>query len=505
MKMHQFIWVVMFLALGMSWAQNDSGQQPAENGQQPAESGQQPTASGQQPNAVPAPAFGQDNSSPQSSDNPPISGLDQPSLEPRGVARSYLIPGAHVSEAVDTNVNTSAGRSAINGVTRALGSLTLQKLWSRYDAALDYVGGGAFYTNHISRANQLHQLDADQRLLWRTGQLAIRDSFSYLPEGSFGYGSYGGTGAAAGLAGGGLTGGGFVGGGIGNNFFGPGQFASLGQQPRITNVALADITESLNPRSSVTLAGSYGLVHFINSGFGIDSRQTSAQAGYNYQLNRKDQIGLIYGFQEFRYPSSIGSSFKTNLVNLLYGHRISGRMDLVLGGGPQLTQTHFSCPPASICSAALLGTKSRLSGSGRAMLRYRFPKTSVGLYYDHYNSSGSGFFVGASSDIARLDVTRPIGRVWTGTVDVGYSHNNRLVPNPTGLGIAALSYNYLYAGGAVRRQLGRDFGLSLSYQFNNLGFDSTFCGTTGAPCSRTSQRHVAAVGLDWHPHPIRLD
>ena len=127
------------------------------------------------------------------------------------------------------------------------------------------------------------------------------------------------------------------------------------------------------------------------------------------------------------------------------------------------------------------------------------------MSYDHYNSSGSGFFVGASSDVARLDATRPVGRLWSGTLDIGYSHNNRVVPNPASFGIAAQSYNYLYAGAGVRRQLGRDFGLSISYQFNNLGFDSSFCGSTSTPCSRTSQRHVAAVGLDWHPRPIRLD
>jgi len=486
MKKRQSIRVLIFLALalGTGWAQSDSGQRPADNSQQPG--------------TAPAPAFGQDNPPPQSSDNPPISGLDQPSLEPRAAARSYLIPGAQVSEAVDSNVTDAENSSSINSVTRALGSLTLQKFWHRYDVALDYVGGGAFYTRRGTNNAQLHQLDADQRFLWRTGQLAIRDSFSYLPEGSFGYGSFGGAGALSGM-------GGVVGGGVNNNFFGPGQFASLGQQPRISNVALADISESFNPRSSVTLAGSYGLVHFTNSALGfINSRQVSAQAGYNYQLNRKDQIGLVYGYQDFRYPSSVGSSFNTNLVNVMYGHRISGRMDLVLSGGPQLThiRTCISLIPGIPCVPV---SNSRLSGSGRASLRYRFPKTSVGLYYDHYNSNGSGFFVGATSDVARLDATRPLGRVWSGTANIGFTHNNRLVANPLGIGVSAQSYEYLYAGGGVRRQLGRNFGLSISYQFNDLAFDSSACGPARLPCNRISQRHVATVGLDWHPRPIRLD
>src|SRR5207245_10154085 len=110
--------------------------------------------------------------------------LDQPALEPSEAARSFLIPGAHVSQSLDTNVGS--GGPHINGITRALGSLTLQRLWSRYDVGLDYVGGGAFYPRSSVGAAQVHQLDADQRILWRTGQLGIRDSFSYLPAGMFG-------------------------------------------------------------------------------------------------------------------------------------------------------------------------------------------------------------------------------------------------------------------------------------------------------------------------------
>src|SRR5437016_13785582 len=81
------------LALGTSWAQSDSSQQQPGSSQQPADNTQQ-----QGTGAVPA--FGQDNAAPVSNDNPPLSGLDQPSLEPRAAARSFLIPGAHVSQSL---------------------------------------------------------------------------------------------------------------------------------------------------------------------------------------------------------------------------------------------------------------------------------------------------------------------------------------------------------------------------------------------------------------------
>jgi len=490
MKRRQSIRVLIFLALalGMGWAQGDSGQRPADNSQQPG--------------TAPAPAFGQDNPPPQANDNPPLSGLDQPSLEPRVAARSFLLPGALVSESVDSNIGSDTGNVAVHGVTRATGSLLLKKLGNRYETDLDYVGGAAFYAGLNQGTHQIQQLNGEERVLWRTGQLAIRDTFSYLPEGSFGFGAFGGTGAyQVGMGGTPGLGGGIVGGGVGG-LFGPGQFGSLGQQPRITNTAIVDIVKELTPRSSVTLAGSYGLVHFTGNTAGfvnsnqiapfVDSNQVAAQAGYNYQINRKNQIALLYGFQDFHYPNFAGSTFTTHVGQLLYAHRITGRMDLLLGGGPQVTNIN----------SPTFGSNQRITVSGRASLRYRFPRTTLGIHYERYSTSGSGFLLGANSDIARLSVSRSLSRLWDVIADLGYAHNSQIQP---GGSIAATSYDYGYAGGMARRQLGRYFSLFLSYQFNDLAFDNSFCGLTGPRCDRTSRRHVAAVGLNWHPRPIRLD
>jgi hypothetical protein len=484
------ILVFLFLGLGIGWAQNNSGSAP---------SGSDPQA-----RTEPEPALGPAPASVQLDENPPISGLDQPSLEPRLAARSFLLPGVIVSQSVDSNIENTTGNTAIHGVTRALGTLTLERLWSKYATAVDYLGGDAFFSGN-SRGNTLIQeLQAYQRIAWRTGQLSVRDSFSYLPEGSFGYATYGGAGSyQSGLPfsgpGGGLSGGGFGAGG----FFGGGQFGSLGQAPRITNTVLAEAIQSLSRRSSVTVAGSYSLTHFTNNltetinGLPteltlINSRQTSAQAAYDYQVGRHDQVGVLYGFQHFQYPLLSAGDFTAHIWQLLYGHRISGRMDLTLGGGPELIILRNPLSPDT----------RQLSGSGRASLRYRLRKGEVTLSYTRFTTSGSGIFVGAKSDVARISLSQPLSRLWDAIVDVGYAHNSRIQP---GGGVTtATSYGYVYAGAAAHRKLGRNFDFFLSYQFNDLAFSSSFCTTTG-PCSRTSQRHVATVGLDWHPRPIRLD
>src|SRR5438270_2011000 len=149
----------------------------------------------------------------QMSETPPLSGLDQPSFEPGFGTRSYLAPKVEVSQSLDSNGLGNFSKGNITGNTRALGSLELQKLWKLHPLDVDYIGGVDWYNRANGGVYQVHSLAATQRFLWRTGQLAVRDSFSYLPEGSFGFGSFGGAGA---FGAGGLGG---LGGGSGSGIF----------------------------------------------------------------------------------------------------------------------------------------------------------------------------------------------------------------------------------------------------------------------------------------------
>jgi len=440
----------------------------------------------QEPGTPPTPAYGQENPPLPITENPPISGLDLPGLESHGAPLSYLQPGVHVTESVDSNVSDALGGSSVHSITRAFGSLTLQRLWSNYDLALDYVGGVGYYDAPGLGAKLVQELDLDQKIKWKRGQLSLKDNFSYLPEGNFGL-TYGSVGSQENLLGGG--------------FLGGGAFGSLGQVPRIMNLSAAEISQSLSPKSAITLTGGYGLLHFTGKDAqGISylgSSQVSAQAGYNRTISRHDQVALVYGYQGFRFSPSAGTgtAFHTQVVQVMYGHRISGRMDFLVGAGPQIT---------SITNLTFLGPlrTTQLSVAGRASLRYRFPKTSLDMAFERYTTNGSGLFAGAQSNTVRMTLNRPITRVWSGFVDVGYSHNSRL--QPAASGVNARNYGFGFAGFGARRSLGRYFGVFASYQFNELYFDSSFCGGL-SPCARTSQRHVATFGLDWTPRPIRLD
>ena len=477
--------VILLLMLGMAHAQTDSGQSTDQSQTTTPDTSQQ---------SSPSTAFGQEPAQPQVTKFPPLSGLDEAALEPNIAPRNFLVTAFQAAEAVDSNgqntLNRAGHRNAFIGTTRLNGMVGLQRLWSRYQVMMDYNGGGSLFfgTNQVD--TQMHRVDLKSAVLWRTGALQFRDSVSYLPEGSFGGGSFGGVGGAGGLGGG--VGAGGVGSGF--TFFGSGTFGTLGTFPRLMNLSVLDIQQSLSPRSSVTLAGGYNLVHFTKStgGFLLDSRQVTGQAGYNYTINRRNSIALAYGFQHFQFPTVGGGGFESHVINFIYGHQISGRMDLQLGAGPQLSRL----------SSPLLGSKNRISASGHASLRYRFPKTSMSLNYSRLDSAGSGFFAGAESDVVRFTLNRPFGRRWEGSSDIGFSHNKRLQIQT--LGVNAKSYNDLYAGARLNRILTRTIRGFLFYQFNDLNFSSSFCGPGGI-CNHLATRNVIGLGLSWQPHPIRID
>jgi hypothetical protein len=501
-KLHILSALALLLVAGLAWAQDDNS------------------------SAVPT-AYGQNSPDQSVDENPPISAVDQASLEPHGTAESFLVPGLHFSESVESNVENSTGGSEVSSVTRALASLTLQKIWKTDEVALDYIGGVADYAEGSIGLQQLQQLDIDNRIHWKRGQLAIRDSFSYLPEGNFGFGAYGGGGAynaGFGNLGVGLLGVGAFGGQSSAFTGGNGLGVALGLVPRITNLGLVDVIQDLTPKSAITVTAGYALVHFYGSllvqnplagplqenvNF-IGSSEYTGQIAYDYTLNPRNQIAVSYGYQYFNF-STAGTAFHSQVVQLMYGHRISGRMDFLVSAGPQFTginQQECDLPTIPVTSCAGLGGAvstigvSKIGAAGRASLRYRFPKTSISLTYQRYDTSGSGIFAGAETDIAQFDLARPLSRVWDLFADAGYSHNSELqVP---GSAVNATSFSYGYGGIGVHRQFSRSLRGFISYQFNDLGFN-TACPLTTTNCADMAHNQVGSIGVDWTPRPIRLD
>jgi hypothetical protein len=498
MKKSQSIWTLgmLLFALTGAWAQ-DTSTPPPSTGDEPQSAAQEPV-----------PAYGQNNAPPAVSENPPLSGLDLPSLQPHAAPLSYLQAGATFSESADSNAGDTLGSRSFASTSRALGSVTMKRLWSNYALALDYVGGIGYYDVPGQGLKLLQQMDLDQKVTWKRGQLSLREGVASLGNSSFG------------------------------GFWGGSSLGTLGLAPRILNVSLGDVSENLTPKSAITVAGGYSFTHFYGNDLStgasfIGSSQTSAQVGYNRILTSHTQIALVYGYQGFDF-SVLGTAFHSHVIQGMYGHRISGRMDLLVGAGPQITLTDTqsavcSDPTVPLLLCTVLGDtlgsatikNTKLGMAAQARLRYQFPRTSLDLTYQRFETSGSGLFAGAQSDIVRLIADRPISRVWSAFGDIGYSRNGRVQPLTEQQVVActgfqnspspktacpandATSYTYGFVGGGLHRPFGRNFHVFVSYQFNELAFDRSFCGV--GTCNHIGNRSVATFGLDWTPRPIRID
>jgi hypothetical protein len=501
--------LILFLfavALDGALAQ-DTSTPPATGGSQDTQTS--PGSTSQDTNSQqPVAPYGQDNSVPVITENPPITGIDTPSLEPHSAPLSYLQPGVTASESVASNGADVLGGTGITSISRALASMTLQRLWSHYDLALDYVGGVGYYNVAGQGFKALQQADFQQKVTWKRGEFAVRDSFSYLPDGNFG-GAYGALGSQS-IASLGTT--------AFSSFWGDEALGTLGLAPRIMNLSLADVSEYLSPKSAVTAAAGYAFTHFygndeVTGTQFIGNSEISAQVGYDRVLSTKTQVALMGGYQGFEFTGA--SAFHSWIIQGMYGYRISGRMDFLIGAGPQITdlavtQTLCNNPFFSVSSCVTDGGSlvtttvgdRRIGVAGRAQLRYQFRKFSTNLLYERFETGGSGFFAGARTDLARVEAIRPLSRVWQLSADLGYSHSVRL--EPAEFGINANSYQYGFAGVAVHRAFSHNFYAYASYQFNELAFDSSYCGTSVA-CNRISNRNVGTIGFDWTPRPIRLD
>jgi len=456
------------------------------------------TNSQPQVQTAPAPAFGQ-NAPILSPENPPVSGLDEPSLDLRTATRSFISPALQVSESADSNGQSELGTSpGVQSVTRVLGAFDLQQFWPSSDLFLEYLGGGAFYSSPYE-ARQLQAAGMEGVTRWRTGQATLRDVFNYLPDGSFptAYGGSPGFGLATGAGVG--TGGGAL----------PGSHvwsqtgAGLGDIPRLSNTAIVDLVQAINPVSAFTVAGGFSNAHFYDTQNCalltniclINSDQLTIEGGYSHLISRHDQIGVVYAFQLLQFPQATGGEVYLHIVNLRYSHNITGRLSFIASAGPEYSDLEQG------------GQVSQWSLSARVQLHYKLGHAALIASYEKFTSTGSGLFLGSNVQAARIGYTRPLGRTMDLYSDAGFSHNTPLQSLPTGLGAHASSYNEGSVGAIVRKHLGRYYDVFVAYRFSELGFNapsnSPLC--IDGSCGNIASRQIGTVGVEWHPRPTRIE
>lgn len=462
--------VALFFALGATLAGAQEPEPPENRAPKPAAGGiwqvHEEEQNQQEPGAL-------------QPDTRPLTGVQNTTLGTVASEHSYWIPGLQYGNTIQNNgYGSQSGWSITNYLS---GNVSLLRAWRSAQLSLNYSGGGTL-SNGPQGNGFFHQLGFDQAFEWERWQVQFLDQFSYLPESQFGFGAGSnlpipGINGSPGQSSSGL------GAGIGPNDT---IFAARG--PRYNNSFTTQVSYQLSPRSSVNVAGSYGILRFIDKG-NTDSNDVIANAGYNYQITKKDTIGLSYRFSQFSYVGN-PQRIDDHLISVAYGRKITGRMALQTYGGPEIAT--FAKP---------LGKQNRrISGAGGATLSYQLSKNALDLRYSRGVSGGSGVFVGAVTDQIQAGLSRNFGRAWQGRLQFGYAHNKGVGGAQT-IAAAGQSYNSWFGGGGLSRSLGPNASFSVGYTARIQTTSVSPCPAGG--CSTT--QHQIAMTLQWHTRPLVLE
>lgn len=406
-------------------------------------------------------------------DNTPLTGVQSPGLGSTEFRHSYWVPGVQVA-------TTAQNHSSDGGwfdTTYLAGNLSLLEAWAHSRLSLNYSGGGYLSTDSQQGNGAYQNLGFTQEFNWQRWQLQFFDQFTYLPTSQFGFGGLSGisTPGIGGTLSPGVT-------GLGGSFV-PNQTVFT-NGPRYSNSFATQATFMFTRRASITFAGSYGLLRFTQSG-NIDNDDLVGNIGYNYELTKKDTIGLLYRYSAFHF-SGLSQAIGDHVFNVAYGRKITGRLALSLFGGPEITT--FRIP---------VGTDtSRIAESFGASLSYGLERGNVNFSYNHGTSGGSGVLVGATGDNFDANATRRITRQWNARGNFGYGRTHGFTSS-TG---SAPTFNSFYLGAGLDRPIGRNANLSFGYTAYIQNLNQAACGT----CSSTSVQHQVAVGFQWHTRPFVL-
>jgi hypothetical protein len=471
----------------------DQSQQPApDQGQQPtapdqgASQAQAPIPAYRSPLAGAAGSQDEETNTDIAPDTSSLTGVRNLSLGML-TSRSYWQPHVDIFTTVDSNpLENAGGGSNWSAAGEFSGGLDLHHHSGESDLTLSYLGGGTV-SNASSTANGVVQgLDVVERLTLRRWVLTFTDQIYYLPQSAAGFNGLG----SVSLPGSG---------GLGSVFT-PGQSLLTGQGQSLDNSSFAEADVLLTARSSLTFVGGYSLLHYFDSGllnYGIDT----FRAGYNYQIDRKNSIGLDYTFSEYNY-SNFDQSIISHAVQVVYGRRVTGRLAFQIAAGPEVALFHM---PISTSTGSSGGTATPAAGpttqlywTVNANVQYAVGRTSFGLAYNHGVSGGSGALAGSLTDTFYGSVTRAMSRTFSSGITGGYSRNQGTQISTTTP--SNQTFDYWYGGANFTHPIGRSLGLTVAYQLQYQTSNASFC--IGTTCGESVIRHMISLGIGWHERPL---
>lgn len=420
------------------------------------------------------------NSQPVTPDDRPLTGAQTATLGSPEIRHSYWVPGFQYGNFILPSSFENPTISQWNSTSYVGGTFSLLESGRHSQLDVNYSGGRFSSTDNTVGNGYYHQVGMAQQFDWRRWRLCFVDQFAYLPQAQFGFAagtnlSFAGIGGSLGTPSAGLQ-----------SSYLPNQsiYSALG--PRYSNAFVTQIGYRISPRSSLVLAGSYGLLQFTNPG-NVDTNDAIFSGGYEHEVSSNTTLGALYRFSGYHFVGQ-AQAIGDHAIQLAYGRKITGRIALELFAGPEVTQLRVP----------IGGSNQHISGGGAANLTFALTqRTSLSTNYTHGVSGGSGVFTGASSDQVQSSLAHELSRQWQGGIHFGYSRNASILQNSAQ---STMSYDSWYAGANLERALGQNAHFSVAYTAN-METSNQLIPSIGVP-STSFTLHQLTIEFGWRTRPF---
>lgn len=418
-------------------------------------------------------------------DDHPLSGAIIPGLGTWGARHSFYRPGVHIAEDLDTNPSLDGLKgTSLRGYSNMKAELQFVQFWSggaemRYSGALRYnTDGTAKVDEHFS---DLQDLSLVKQFQGRRYTVVLADQLDYSLYSNF---------AGSGMEGLGdletpldqMTG--LVGVqspsiSLQQQYI-PSQTVLTERTSRISNAAVGEVDYRLTGKGTATATASYGLLQFPSADL-IDSNQSLLSAGYNYRRSALDTVALEYDFGYFRFPGE-GSELWNHFFQVKYNRRVTGRMSVAGGIGPQFTSVHNK------------QDRSIVSWQGQGNVQYRQGRLTTHVSASRLVSNGAGVQYGAQMESVQGGLAYDISRRLSSSLNFGLSRNQDLQKG------RPISLEFVNV--TLTRRAGRYATFFVSYYVaHQLSNDNC----VGLICEPTGTHQVGGIGFSWSYRPVPIN
>jgi hypothetical protein len=246
--------------------------------------------------------------------------------------------------------------------------------------------------------------------------------------------------------------------------------------------------DRLDHATTLNIGGSAGQLHYIDND-GQDTDMLMADAGVTRRLDAHNSMGGQYSYSHMSFPGAGSNSststepvsfMQVNTAQLTYSHKWNRRLMGSVSAGPEWV---------SSANAAVIPSSTNVAAT--ASISDSFRVGTASLTYNRGVQGGSGYLLGAETDVASANFSRKLGR----KANVGATAAYMRTAGLNGNGVIDAKYGGVQAS----RQLGRDFNVFASYTVMAQSSSSTL--STGAFIGVTN---VISFGIGYSPRGIHL-